>query len=914
MKTRKNNLSFKSIFTYCLWTLFSLSLWTNSSAQTFQEIQKINHANPAIIDYFGRTVAISENYALVGTIRRDDYGVAYLYQKDPITGTWVLLKTLQSNDRVRHERFSWTMAITDDYAIISASTKSGHTGAVYIFYKDHGGVNNWGQFKKIQSSDIEGGDTFGVGLAVSNDYLVVGAYREDTGGTSVGAAYIFHKDHGGADNWGEIKKIQAGDGLEWDQFGEEVAIHGENIIVNATGVDTGGENAGAAYIFSKNHGGADNWGLVKKIQSSDIEEKDRFGGSVAISDDYAIVSAEREDVGGEQAGAAYIFYKNEGGANNWGEVKKIQASDKQANAQFGVSMSLSTDHYLLISAPNEGECALGSGAVYLFHKDEGGADNWGEVQRITTSDKEKGDGLGQSYGTAISCSNILLGAWHEDTQVFGSGAAYFFEAGIGGDAEYCSGNESIQLDAGAWTSYLWSTGATSRYISASNGETYTVTITTADGCTEIMETIVDEYSCGAEAGKLTVSSNTLCIGEGFEASITDLIANNGYSQYFLLFTQSSSGSLTLKQSHAIKCTDINEEGNSMEYSDLEPGTYQVCAYNESQHCLPSPSPITGSINNIHDIGSQSGCHEIKCTTVVVADAVVSGSEGTGVIPSTGTGMNLFNAEVCGGIAPYSTDLSSSGGFASVEELPSSNSGCLIYQISYGSGVEWTLSVTDDSGCNSGSVTFSSNDLPSNPLQITDQTITPETCVGDEDGSIVIEVSGGDDNCDDYTYTWSSTNGFSETHTDVVTGSSITDLASGTYNVTVTDCVGASLVETGIYVGRVNGGNNGRSRGRGGCKTAGNQDWSEMGALKATPNPFHTQTTIEFSIEVSSKVWLSIYSIEGRKVAEILQGEDIEGKVLQRWGFDANDLKEGMYVLELQTESGERFFQKLMVSK
>ena len=46
------------------------------------------------------------------------------------------------------------------------------------------------------------------------------------------------------------------------------------------------------------HGGADNWGEVKKLTASDAENVDYFGGSVAISGDTVVVGAYREDGAG----------------------------------------------------------------------------------------------------------------------------------------------------------------------------------------------------------------------------------------------------------------------------------------------------------------------------------------------------------------------------------------------------------------------------------------------------------------------------------------------------------------------------------------------------------------------------------------------------------------------------------------
>ncbi len=74
---------------------------------------------------------------------------------------------------------------------------------------------------------------------------------------------------------------------------------------------------------------------VKKLVASDAQADDAFGHSVAVSGDTAVVGAFGEDAGGQYAGAAYVFGRDEGGADNWGEVKKLTASDAQAGDWFG---------------------------------------------------------------------------------------------------------------------------------------------------------------------------------------------------------------------------------------------------------------------------------------------------------------------------------------------------------------------------------------------------------------------------------------------------------------------------------------------------------------------------------------------------------------------------------------------------
>ncbi len=358
--------------------------------------------------------------------------------------------------------------------------------------------------------------------------------------------------------------------------------------------------------------------------------------------------------------------------------------------------------------------------------------------------------------------------------------------------------------------------------------------------------------------------------------------------------------------------------SSASFESLDTGDYLVCSYNESQDCPPSPSPLVADLDDIYTTGSiQDGCFAIECMEITVPETLTPNLENTGMVDvDNSTGNNVYVLEVCGGTLPYNTDFTSSGGFASVSDLPSENVGCINYQIIYANAVDWTLTITDAHDCSNNSVVFSSDDLPSNPLQITAVTITPETCAGDEDGAIEIEVEGGDDSCDDYTYTWSGPNGFSETTTDEVTGSIEDGLGAGTYSVTVTDCSGATTVDSNIFVSRANSmGRGGRGRGRGGCKTGGDETIIPIsGELKAYPNPFAEQTLIEFSLPTDSKVWLSVYSIEGRKVAKLLEGDRMEGNTLQRFDFNASGLQSGLYILELQTELGIRQHQQLVVVK
>ena len=331
------------------------------------------------------------------------------------------VKKLLASDAGAGDLFGWSVAVSGDTAVVGAHQEGSEAGAAYVFQRDQGGAGNWGEVKKLLASDTQSNDQFGWSVAVSGDTAVVGAHHEDAGGTDAGAAYVFRRGLGGADNWGEVKKLTASDAQAGDQFGDSVAVSADTIHVGAIGEDAGGSNAGAAYVFRREEGGADNWGEVKKLTASDAQLGDSFGSSVAVSGDTAVVGAFTED---SQAGATYVFGRNQGGADNWGEVKKLTASDAQAGDQFGISVAISGDT-AVVGAYLEDAGGSNAGAAYVFQRDQGGAGNWGEVTKLLASDAEADDRFGQSV--AVSGDTAVAGARLEDAGGSNAGAAYVFQ-------------------------------------------------------------------------------------------------------------------------------------------------------------------------------------------------------------------------------------------------------------------------------------------------------------------------------------------------------------------------------------------------------------------------------------------------------------------------------------------------------
>lgn len=389
-------------------------------------------------DGFGK-VAVDGDMAVVGAQLADtggvDTGAAYIFARaQGGADKWGLVTKLVCVGCQDADRFGHSVAISGDVVVVGADlddTGGTNAGAAYVFARDEGGTDNWGQVKKLVASDAQDDDRFGTSVAISGDVVLVGAYKHDSAGLDAGAAFVFSRNAGGTDNWGQLStagdngKLTASDAQPEDRFGGSVSVSGDVAIVGAWLEDEKGDFAGAAYVFSRNHPAADNWGQLLsagtngKLTASDAGAGDQFGKAVAISGDFAIIGAPLEDTAGSQAGAAYVFSRTQGGNDHWGEVTIVSRSVSGTDDRFGNRVSVHGT-WAVVGVYGSGD----SGAAFVFSKDEPSPNSWGETTVLTATDAEPGDSFGGSV--AVSGDVVIVGASGEDSAGTDAGAAYVF--------------------------------------------------------------------------------------------------------------------------------------------------------------------------------------------------------------------------------------------------------------------------------------------------------------------------------------------------------------------------------------------------------------------------------------------------------------------------------------------------------
>jgi 6-phosphogluconolactonase (cycloisomerase 2 family) len=380
---------------------------------------KLTSSDAAAWRFFGESVAISGDKMIVGASwdNANGYnsGSAYIFEQE--SGVWKQVAKLTASDGAVSDYFGSSVAISGDRAIVGAygdDDKGASSGSAYIFEEESG---VWKQVAKLTASDGAVSDYFGSSVAISGDRAIVGAYGDDDKGYESGSAYIFEKDS--SEHWQQVDKLMAPDGYTMDYFGYSVAIDGDTAIVGAKYDDDKGSSSGSVYIFKKDVM-SETWLEVYKLTALDGEAVDMFGESVAISADRVIVGARGDDDKGLEAGSAYIF--QEVNPKDWQQVAKLMASDGSAEDYFGKSVAMSGDK-VIVGAYGDDDLDLSSGSAYIFQKDSSGT--WQQVAKLTASDGAKEDYFGSSV--AISGDDAIVGAYGDDDLGSYSGSAYIFQ-------------------------------------------------------------------------------------------------------------------------------------------------------------------------------------------------------------------------------------------------------------------------------------------------------------------------------------------------------------------------------------------------------------------------------------------------------------------------------------------------------
>ncbi|MDP9956458.1 hypothetical protein J2X97_002117 [Epilithonimonas hungarica] len=275
-------------------------------------------------------------------------------------------KKITASTRESRAEFGTSVAINDEFIAVGASREEVAKGAVYIHRKNG---SNWDFNQKIKAPDGVEMAEFGGSIKFGTDFLLIAAGRADIENTiRAGALYVYNLDSN--NQWNFTKKLVASD---YDNDAllavnpTSLAVDGNTIVAGAPGFSSWN---GAVYIFKKN---GNDWEETQKITSPESVDFGNFGIGVGVYGDYLVIGASGVN---NSSGKIYIYKKNTSG--EWIFHQSLVSSDNFENSYFGNSVSIFGNE-LVVGAYTESNTGNPSMA-YIFKLNDNG--NWEETQKI----------------------------------------------------------------------------------------------------------------------------------------------------------------------------------------------------------------------------------------------------------------------------------------------------------------------------------------------------------------------------------------------------------------------------------------------------------------------------------------------------------------------------------------------------
>lgn len=332
------------------------------------EVAKLTASDGAQDDLFGLAVDIDGNdTAVVGASRNQVNGplsgAAYVFER--VGTSWVETRKLSASDGTIGDNFGFSVTVAGDTVVIGSrfadapGAPFSDAGAAYVFENAPGG---WQETQRLVGSDTDAGDRFGESVSLAGGTLVVGALNADGSVATSGAAYVFESDPQG---WTEVAKLEASDGDFSDYFGVSIASTQSTIVVGAQNGDVGGHlPSRAAYVFENSMTG---WSEVAILRPTSTNIFDLYGMSVAVSRDSAFVGAQWDDSAGFFAGVTYRFEQSTG--FGWIGTGTLGPAGLADNDVYGQVVAMDGD-LLGVGATGRDGAEPDAGAVVLFSVDE----------------------------------------------------------------------------------------------------------------------------------------------------------------------------------------------------------------------------------------------------------------------------------------------------------------------------------------------------------------------------------------------------------------------------------------------------------------------------------------------------------------------------------------------------------------
>ena len=353
-------------------------------------------STPVASQAFGNAIAVDGDEVFVGEATYEmRSGVVYVFGRDP-SGSWVQTQRIEPSSAEPGDRFGIGLAKYENTLLVSATRADEGAGAVYV-YQAQGGT--WIESGRLETTDRSPADSLGTGLAMNNDWIMVGTIAQDD---RTGAAYAFRRE---GESWVQHSKIRPADIDEGDTFGSRIALQGNQMLISAP---FGSDGEGRVYSFTYRED-SDTWEEMGQLQAPALSDQTMFGADIAIGDGFSLVGAP-----GAGMGAVFVYGLS---GDMWQLASLLYPYESTGGAmEFGGSIALDGNSALIGAF----SAVQGQGRVfsYTFNPE---TFEWNAAAKIS-SDEDGRAFFGRTVGLG---GNIAVGVANGADR--GAGAAWVFE-------------------------------------------------------------------------------------------------------------------------------------------------------------------------------------------------------------------------------------------------------------------------------------------------------------------------------------------------------------------------------------------------------------------------------------------------------------------------------------------------------
>jgi len=350
---------------------------------------------------FGCSVDVEPIRLIVGAYNYKDAmpssGAAFVY---PLSvGVPGAPATLRPDPVASESGFGTSVAIFNDQAVVGACDYprvSSDQGSVYAFSLF--GETTWTRRNRFQLGGDSAKSSFGAKVAMGGrvEMLISAPTHGSFGRSASGAVSVY--SFAGRSTWWDLKaELNAGSGQIGAELGASVAIEGATAMIGAPGAFTaaGGASAGEVYVMNRQ---GEAWEVQQRLTGGSPLGGERFGATLDLDGDTAMIGAPDYDQPATNQGAAYIFTREN---EVWSKQTQLIAPEPETSQRFGRVIALSGDT-AAVGLPSS---VMDESVVQIFTR-SGGEWSAGEVVKLSHEDEV------ESFGSAVALegNTLLVGA------------------------------------------------------------------------------------------------------------------------------------------------------------------------------------------------------------------------------------------------------------------------------------------------------------------------------------------------------------------------------------------------------------------------------------------------------------------------------------------------------------------------